>query len=197
VAGFAARVCRVSFTGELSFEINVRSRDALALWRKIFETGSDFDLIPIGSEANHVLRVEKGFLSLGHEADGTVDARDLGMDWILSKTKPDYIGKKAVEIRQAANPVRRQLVGLLPDDPHELIDENAPITPGGRRQKSEGFVTACVHSVVHGRVVALALLNNGRSRLGETVHIRRKDRVVSARVTEPCFHDAEGRRLKG
>ena len=196
VAGFYARVCRVSFTGELSFEINVRSRDSLALWERIVEVGRDFDLTLIGSEANHVLRVEKGFLSLAHEADGTVDPYDLGMGWIMSKTKPDYIGKRAVEIRRAAVPVRRELVGLLPDDPNELVDENAPITPGGRREKSEGFVTACVWSVVHKRVIALALLENGRARLDETIHIRRKDRVVTARVTAPCFHDPEGRLLR-
>ena len=197
VAGLDARVCRVSFTGELSYEINVRARDSLALWESIIEAGKSFDLVPIGSEANHVLRVEKGFLSLGHEADGTVDPEDLGMGWILSKSKPDYIGKRALEIRRAVTTRRRQLVGLLPDDPNELIDENAPITPDGRREKSEGFVTACVWSVVHNRVIALALLEDGRSRHGETIHIRRKHRVVTARVTAPCFHDAEGLRLRG
>ncbi|NND00553.1 MAG: FAD-dependent oxidoreductase, partial [Gammaproteobacteria bacterium] len=108
VTGLPARICRVSFTGELSFEINVRSRDALQLWRHIIEVGKEFDLKPIGSEANHVLRVEKGFLSLGHEADGTTDPYDLGMAWIMSKSKPDYIGKKSVEIRRSNNQHRRQ-----------------------------------------------------------------------------------------
>ncbi len=196
VAGLAARICRVSFTGELSFEINVRSRDALCLWAKIIESGRDFDLTPIGSEANHVLRVEKGFLSLGHEADGTTDPYDLGMAWIMSKSKPDYIGKKSVEIRQKNRPQRRQLVGLLPDDPDHLIDENAPITPNGNKGKSEGLVTACVWSVVQNRVIALALLLDGRNRMGETVFIRRKDHVVTATVTSPCFHDPKGQLLR-
>ena len=196
VAGFRARVCRVSFTGELSFEINVRTRDALPLWQKIMETGYDFGITPIGSEANHVLRVEKGFLSLGHEADGTASLDDLGMGWLMSKTKQDYIGKKAIEIRQRHGAGRRQLVGLLPDDHDNLIDENAPITPGGRREKSEGFITACVWSVVQSRVIALALLENGRSRIGEKVFIRRKDKVVTATVTKPCFHDPKGELLR-
>ena len=196
VAGFKARVCRVSFTGELSFEINVRARDALALWETIMEVGKTFDITPVGSESNHVLRVEKGFLSLGHEADGTTTAFDLGLDWIMSKTKPDYIGKKANAIRLAENPTRWQLVGLLPDDPDHLIDENAPITPGGRREASEGFVTACVWSVVHNRVIALALLENGQSRMDETIYIRRKEVVVTAKVTKPCFFDPEGKRLR-
>ena len=196
VAGFRARVCRVSFTGELSFEINVRARDSLALWETIMEIGRQFDITPIGSESNHVLRVEKGFLSLGHEADGTTGPHDLGMDWIVSKNKTDFIGRKAIEIRRAMNPSRRQLVGLLPDDPDHLIDEGAPITPQGRREASEGLVTACVWSVVHNRVIALALLENGRSRMDETVYIRRKENVVTARITAPCFHDADGQLLR-
>ena len=196
VAGFNALICRVSFTGELSFEINVRARDSLPLWEKIMEVGAVFDITPVGSESNHVLRVEKGFLSLGHEADGTTSPYDLGMAWIMSKNKTDYIGKKAVEIRQATNPSRRQLVGLLPDDPDHLIDENAPITPGGRREPSEGFITACVWSVVHNRVIALALLENGQSRMDETIYIRRKGEVVTAKVTAPCFHDPDGQLLR-
>jgi sarcosine oxidase subunit alpha len=196
VANFQARVCRVSFTGELSFEINVRARDSLALWETILEVGKPFNISPIGSESNHVLRVEKGFLSLGHEADGTTTPFDLGLNWIMSKTKTDYIGKKANEIRLAENPSRWQLVGLLPDDPEHLIDESAPITPGGRRESSEGFVTACVWSVVHNRVIALALLENGQSRMDETIYIRRKDHVVTAKVTAPCFYDAKGHLLR-
>ena len=196
VAGFQSRVCRVSFTGELSFEINVPARDSLALWEKIIKVGEAFGITPIGSEANHVLRVEKGFLSLGHEADGTTDPYDLDMAWIMSKNKPDYIGKKAVEIRQRSDKPRPQLVGLLPDDPYELIDENAPITPGGRREASEGFVTACVWSVVQNRVIALALLENGCNRIGETIYIRRKDKVVTAKVSAPCFHDPDGKLLR-
>ena len=196
VANFQARVCRVSFTGELSFEINVRARDSLALWETIMEVGKPFNIAPVGSESNHVLRVEKGFLSLGHEADGTTTPFDLGMNWIMSKTKTDYIGKKANEIRLAENQSRWQLVGLLPDDPEHLIDESAPITPGGRRESSEGFVTACVWSVVHNRVIALALLENGQSRTDETIYIRRKDHVVTAKVTAPCFYDAKGQLLR-
>jgi len=196
VAGFPARVCRVSFTGELSYEINVRARDSLALWEIIMEVGKPFDISPVGSESNHVLRVEKGFLSLGHEADGTTTPYDLGMNWIMSKTKTDYIGKKANDIRLAENSSRWQLVGLLPDDPEHLIDENSPITPGGRRESSEGFVTACVWSVVHNRVIALALLASGQSRMDETIYIRRKAEVVTAKVTAPCFHDPDGQLLR-
>ena len=196
VAGFPARVCRVSFTGELSYEINVFPRYGLNLWQKIIDTGKAFDIAPIGSEANHVLRVEKGFLSLGHEVDGTTDAFDLGMGWIMSNKKSDYIGKRAVEIRRSDPGPRRELVGLLIEDPNRLVTEGAPITPGGNRVASEGLVTACVHSVVQNRSIALALLKNGRERMGGRAYIRMKDEVVSAEIVAPCFHDAEGVRLR-
>ncbi len=196
VAGFPARVCRVSFTGELSYEINVFPRYALSLWEKIMKVGKEFDIAPIGSEANHVLRVEKGFLSLGHEVDGTTDAFDLGMGWIMSKKKTDYIGKRAVQIRRSNNLPRRELVGLLIEDPTRLVTEGAPITPGGNREASEGLVTACVHSVVQNRSIALALLKNGRDRMGAKAHIRMKEEVVNAEIVEPCFHDPKGELLR-
>ena len=196
VAGLPARVVRVSFTGELSFEVNVAPRHLAKLWEEVMAAGTAFGIEPVGSEASHVLRVEKGFLSLGHEVDGTVDAYDLGMGWIMSKKKTDFVGKRSVDIRRAGGLVRRELVGLLPEDPNAMIPEGAPLTPGGRKQATEGFVTACVWSIVHGRWVALSLLENGHSRHGQTVHVRLKDRVVSALVTRPVFHDTDGKRLR-
>ena len=196
VGGFPAWVCRVSFTGELSFEINVFSRYAAPLWEKILAAGAAFNLMPIGSEANHVLRVEKGFLSLGHEADGTVDPYDLGLGWLMSRTKHDFIGQRAVALRRAAVQPRRELVGLWLEDVQRLVPEGAPITPGGRREASEGLVTACVWSVVHRRTIALALLLDGRNRIGQEVFIRLPHERVGATVTQPCFHDPEGALLR-
>ncbi len=171
VAGLPARIVRVSFTGELSFEINVAPRHLPALWDRIMAAGAPHGILPVGSEANHVLRVEKGFLSLGHEVDGTVDPYDLGMGWAMSRKKPDYIGKRAVEIRRAAGKMRHELVGIIPE-PDVQIPEGAPLTPGGHRQASEGFVTACVKSVAQDRWVGLALLDDGHARHGEMAHVR-------------------------
>ena len=197
VAGLPARVVRVSFTGELSFEINVAPRHLPALWDRIMEAGAAHGIMPIGSEANHVLRVEKGFLSLGHEVDGTADAHDLGMGWIMSKKKPDYIGKRSVDLRRKAGGARRELVGILSHDPSEMVPEGAPLTPGGRRESSEGFVTAYVWSVANDRSVGLALLENGHARHGETAHVRVKDTIIPVEVTAPCFYDPGGERLRG
>jgi sarcosine oxidase subunit alpha len=140
--------------------------------------------------------VEKGFLSLGHEVDATADPHDLGMGWAMSRKKPDFLGKRAVQIRRAGTTHRRELVGLLTEDPQRLVIEGAPLTPGGRREASEGFVSACVFSVVHQRSIALGLLADGRQRMGETVYVRMKDDVVPARVVEPCFYDPKGQRMR-
>ena len=197
VAGLSARVARVSFTGELSYEVNVRARDLPTLWQALLAAGAPHGIAAIGSEANHVLRVEKGFLSLGHEADGTVDPYDLGMGWAMARSKGDFIGLRSVLLRRAGGAVRRELVGLLPEDPGSQVPEGAPLTPGGRRVASEGLVTACVRSVVQDRWVALALLENGRSRMGEVVQVRLPDRCIPARVVAPVFHDPDGQRMRG
>ncbi len=197
VAGLPARVFRVSFTGEVSFEVNVRRRHFRSLWDRVMDAGRRFGIEPVGSEASHVLRTEKGFLSLGHEADGTVDPHDLGMSWIMSRKKADFIGKRAVEIRRSSGEPRRELVGLLPDDPEQAIPEGAPLTPGGSKRASEGLTTACVRSVVNDRWIALALLENGRERIGGTAHARTRTRIIPARIAAPCFHDPEGRLLRG
>ncbi|MDG2406859.1 MAG: glycine cleavage T C-terminal barrel domain-containing protein, partial [Paracoccaceae bacterium] len=195
VAGITARVVRVSFTGELSFEVNVAPRDLLTIWEKTLEVGAPYGIAPIGSETNHVLRVEKGFLSLGHEVDGPIDPHDLGLGWAMSKKKADYLGKRSVALRRAGTSNRRELVGVIPE-PDCMIPEGAPLTPGGERKPSEGFVTACVYSTVHERWVGLALLENGHTRHGETVHARLNDGVIPLRVTPPIHYDVDGERLR-
>ncbi|MCV2866353.1 sarcosine oxidase subunit alpha family protein [Albidovulum sediminicola] len=196
VAGLPARVMRVSFTGELSYEVNVAPRHMRMLWDRVMKAGASFDIEPVGSEASHVLRVEKGFLSLGHEVDGTVDPYDLGMSWVMSKTKADFLGKRSVDLRRQGSRRRRELVGLLPLDPNRAIPEGAPLTPGGRKEATEGVTTACVWSVVQNRWVGLGLIENGRTRHGETAYARLKDGAIPAIITAPVFHDLEGERLR-
>ncbi|NVO58442.1 (2Fe-2S)-binding protein [Rhodobacteraceae bacterium B1Z28] len=196
VAGIPARVVRVSFTGELSFEVNVAPRHMAELWAKVMEAGAPFGILPVGSESSHVLRVEKGFLSLGHEVDGTVDAYDLSMGWVMSKKKPDYLGKRSVALRREGGSTRRELVGILPGDPNRQVPEGAPLTLGGRKEATEGLVTACVWSVVNERWVGLALLENGHARHGETAHVRLKDGVIPITIAKPVFHDPDGKLLR-
>ncbi|MBT9288587.1 2Fe-2S iron-sulfur cluster-binding protein [Prosthecodimorpha staleyi] len=196
VGGLPVRVCRVSWTGELSFELNTPARHAVELWQRIMAAGAPFGITPVGSEANHILRVEAGYISTGHEVDGTADVIDLGLGGMVSKRKTDFIGKRSMELRRRLDPERFELVGLLPADPARLVPEGAPLTPGGAKTDQEGFVSACVASVALGRVVGLGLLKRGRARLGETVHVRVRDEIVPLTVVPPVFHDADRARVK-
>jgi sarcosine oxidase subunit alpha len=119
------------------------------------------------------------------------------MGWIMSRTKAHTIGRRSVEIRRSSGKPRRELVGLIPESGGELVPEGAPITPNGDRLASEGFVSACVWSVVNKQIVALGLLTNGRARIGETIIIRDRERIIKAVVTKPCFYDPKGERLRG
>ncbi len=195
-AGIPVRIFRVSFTGELSFEINTPARYGLDLWIHLMKVGERFDICPIGSEANHVLRVEKGFLSLGHEVDGTVDPYDLGMAWIVSKKKSDFVGNKAMQIRRSGSDSRQHLIGLLPIDSSELPPEGAPLVSTRNSTRSEGFVSAGVWSPTLDRTIALGLLANGRERLNETVYINAYGRIIPAVVSEPIFYDSDSKKMR-
>jgi sarcosine oxidase, subunit alpha len=196
IGDIPVRVFRVSWTGEASFELNTPARYAPALWEKVMAAGARFGIAPVGSEANHILRVEAGYLSTGHEVDGTSDAYDLGFGPLVSKTKPDFLGKRSMELRRKADPERFELVGFLPVEPSRMVPEGAPVTPGGDKADQEGFVSACVMSVALGRPVALGLLHKGRSRMGQRVHARVRDEIIPMTVVAPVFHDADRSRVK-
>ena len=202
VAGLPARVFRVSFTGELSYEINVPARHGLALWEALCNAGRAFGMMPVGSEANHVLRIEKGYISIGHEADGIATPRDLGLGWAVKDAKPDFIGKRALARDAALGGIRRQLVGLLAQDPATVLAEGAQVV--GADNAAQGYVTASVMSPALGRSIALALLDDGRRRIGESVQVTVQTPVhraaglarTQATVVKPAFYDIPGERLR-
>ncbi len=191
-----ARIARVSFTGELSFEINVRPRDLRKLWETLILQGDHYGITPIGSETNHVLRVEKGFVSLGHEVDGKIDPIDLGLGWVMGSQKKDFIGKKAVAINRSSTLPRKELVGLIASNHTTQFAEGAPLVTSEDDKFVEGHITASVWSVANNRYVALALLNNGRKRIAESVQVRNLNGMELGQVTEPCFYDPKGNRLR-
>ena len=131
VAGVPARVCRISFSGELAYEINVSAWDGLAVWEAILAAGEPFGITPYGTETMHVLRAEKGYPIIGQDTDGTVTPQDLGMDWVVSKKKADFIGLRSFARPDTGRPDRKQLVGLLPVDPDELLPEGAQLVEPG------------------------------------------------------------------
>jgi sarcosine oxidase subunit alpha len=201
VAGVPARIFRISFSGELSYEINVPARYGLHLWEALVEHGRDFGLCVYGTEALHILRAERGFIVVGQDTDGTVTPMDLGMDWIVTKAKSDFIGRRSFACEELRRAGRKQLVGLLTEDPTyvlpqgvHLVEEPRPGPP----MKTLGHVTSSYMSPNLGRSIALALVEDGRRRIGNTLKARTIDgRVEPVKLTVPAFLDPEGTLARG
>jgi sarcosine oxidase subunit alpha len=163
VAGVPARVFRVSFTGEAAYEINVPSSFGLAVWQATMTAGEKYGITPYGTEAMHVLRAEKGFIIVGQETDGSINPIDLGMDWIVSKKK-DFVGKRSLTRSDMAKPDRKQLVGILTDDPAVVLPEGAHLVERVEPQPPMamlGHVSSSYYSPNVGRSIALALVKGG------------------------------------
>ncbi len=197
--GIPARIFRISFTGESSFEINVPSDYGLSLWTSVMEAGREFEITPYGTEVMHLLRAEKGFIIVGQDTDGTVTPIDLGMDWIVS-TKKDFIGKRSLSQSDLAREGRKQLVGLLPDNPLLVLEEGAhmvePDAPYKPPVPMLGHVTSSYYSPTLDRSFALALLKNGKNRINDTVMVDMGDQGrISAKVVKPAFVDPEGKKF--
>ncbi len=201
LGGLPVRIFRISFTGELSYEINVAARYGLALWTLLMKHGADFGLTPYGTEAMHVLRAEKGFIIVGQETDGSVSPIDLGMRWIISKTKPDFIGKRALARKSMTLENRKQLVGLRCKDPERVIPEGAHAVLDPHQPPPMdmlGQVTSSYYSPNLGHSIAMALLKGGHARMGQTVYFPMLDgEILQAEITDTIFFDAEGARING
>ncbi|MEU1785067.1 sarcosine oxidase subunit alpha family protein [Streptomyces sparsogenes] len=201
VAGIEARVCRISFSGELAYEINVSPWDALALWEALCQAGAPYDITPYGTETMHVLRAEKGYPIIGQDTDGTVTPHDLGMSWAVSKKKPDFIGKRSYARADTVRPDRKHLVGLLPEDPDALLPEGTHLVADGELPAPPvpmlGHVTSSYRSAALGRTFALALIKGGRERVGERLYAPVGDRLLPVTVASPVLYDPEGARRDG
>ncbi len=199
VAGFPARLFRVSFTGELGFEINVPARHGRALWEALWAAGQAHGITAYGTETMHVLRAEKGFIIVGQDTDGTVTPQDAGLDWAIGKQKKDFVGKRSLLRPDLVAPGRKQLVGLLTEDPGTVLEEGAQVVADPSQpipMTMLGHVTSAYWSETLGRSIALALVAGGHDRQGETLHIPMPGRTIRAKVTGVTFHDPEGQRLK-
>ncbi|HRO12842.1 glycine cleavage T C-terminal barrel domain-containing protein, partial [Amaricoccus sp.] len=199
VAGFPARLFRISFTGELGFEVNVPARHGLALWERLIAAGKQYDVCPYGTETMHVLRAEKGYIIVGQDTDGTLTPDDAGLAWAIGKAKPDFVGKRSLARPDMVAKGRKQLVGLLTDDPKLVLEEGAQIVADPAQPKPMtmlGHVTSSYWSEALGRSIAIAMVTDGRDRDGETLHIPMPDRTITARVVKSTvFLDPENSRL--
>jgi sarcosine oxidase subunit alpha len=198
IAGVPCRLFRVSFTGELGYEINVPADYGAALWEALLEAGRSAGGVPYGTEAMHVLRAEKGYIIVGQETDGTTTPDDVGLAGLLSKSGRDFIGKRSLAMADLVRSDRKQLVGLLTFDPRVVLEEGAQIVPGAKElipMPVLGHVTSAYWSEVSGRSIALALVAGGRARLGQTLHVPMPEGAVPVEVVEPVFWDKDGGRL--
>ena len=197
VAGVPARVFRVSFTGELTYEINVPWWHGAAVWRAVLAAGVPYGITPYGTETMHVLRAEKGLIVAGQETDGTVTAEDAGLGWALSSVK-DFVGRRSLRRADTAAPGRRRLVGLLPHDPSRRIAEGAQLVADPSASPPPlGHVTSAYRSVTLGRAFALALLADGPARHDATVYAVDGDAIIPVTVTDPVFYDRDNTRRDG
>ncbi|MEJ2633326.1 MAG: sarcosine oxidase subunit alpha [Acidihalobacter sp.] len=199
VAGVPARVFRISFTGELSYEINVQANYGLHVWEKLFEHGAKYDLTPYGTETMHVLRAEKGFIIAGQDTDGSVHPYDLGMAWAVKEDKPfSFIGKRGMKREDCVREDRKQLVGLKTRDPEFVLPEGAQAVDDPNQPKPMrmlGHVTSSYYSANLGRSIAMGLIRNGHQRMGETVYYPLPDgSVIEAEICSTVFFDPKGDR---
>jgi sarcosine oxidase subunit alpha len=199
VAGVPARVMRISFSGEMSFEVNVPSHAGAHVWQALMEAGKEFDITPYGTETMHVLRAEKGYIIVGQETDGSVSPYDLGMGGMVSKTK-DFLGRRSLTRSDTAREDRKQLVGLMTDDAELVLPEGTQLTEQSKASPPPvpmiGHVTSSYHSPTLNRSIAMAVVRSGTARMGQKVHAALVDgRYVAATVCSPVFYDPEGKRL--
>jgi sarcosine oxidase subunit alpha len=199
ICGVECRLFRVSFTGELGFEINVPADYGRAVWEELFPIIEQFGGCAYGTEAMHVLRAEKGYIIAGQDTDGTVTIADLGLDWAVGRAKRDFVGKRSLELPDLARSGRRQLVGLLTGDATTQLEEGAQITaalnpPAGT--PALGHVTSSYWSEALGRPIALGLVQDGRIRIGNRLYVDIPGRGAAVDVVAPVFFDPAGKHLR-
>lgn len=200
VAGVNARVARISFSGELAYEVNVPANVGQHVWDACWEAGQAFNVTAYGTETMHVLRAEKGYIIVGQDTDGSVTPQDLGMNWIVSKKK-DFLGRRSLLRADCIRDDRKQFVGLITEHAHEVLPEGAQLIDIPTRARPVpmiGHVTSSYFSPSLNKAIALALVKGGRSRHGEVIYASLLDgKLIRATITDPVFIDPEGTRQHG
>ena len=195
--GVAMRVLRASFSGELGYEINLPAGHTAALLERLSQVGQAFGVVPYGVEALMTLRLEKGYLHLGADTDGTSFPGDVGLDRGIAKKAANFVGRRSLQRPVATDADRMQLVGLLPRDRRTPVPVGAHITPQPPPAAIDGYVTSSAFSPVLGHPVALAMLRRGHGRVGEQLMAYHLGRPIAVEVVKTPFFDAAGERQHG
>ncbi|MDI9408200.1 MAG: sarcosine oxidase subunit alpha family protein [Candidatus Pacebacteria bacterium] len=196
--GIPMRLFRVSFSGELGFEVNIPSAQGPLVMAALLAKVQALKGTVYGTEAMHILRAEKGYIIVGQDTDGTVTPDDAGMAGAIGKNKLDFVGKRSLSRPDMIAPNRKQLVGLLPKEPSLALEDGAQVVamnnpPAGT--PALGHVTSAYYSPILGRNIAMGLVMGGRAKMGETVYIPIGDKTVAAEIVNPVFYDPTGDRV--
>ncbi|MDQ2632909.1 MAG: aminomethyltransferase family protein, partial [Pseudomonadota bacterium] len=200
ICGVPTRLFRMSFTGDRGFEVNVPADYGQAVWEALWAEGQKHGACAYGTEAMHVLRAEKGYIIVGQDTDGTVTPGDAGLDWAVGKKKTDFVGMRGLMRPDLIAAGRKQLVGLKTKDPKTVLEEGAQIVADPNQSipmKMIGHVTSSYWSQNCGRSIALALVVDGRARMGETLFVPMPAGVIEVEICSPVFFDEKGARLNG
>ena len=202
--GTEARIMRASFTGELGYEIYITPNHGLELWEQIFDCGKAFDLVPYGTETMHLLRAEKGYVVIGQETDGTVTPIDINFNWMIGKKKKDFIGKRSLTRSDTSREDRKQLVGIIPLDKSEFIEEGQHVVecerlPNPIKTPVEylGHVSSSYHSPNLNHCIAMAMIKGGNKLMGSKLFVSSSygAKNIPVEVVSPVFIDPENKRL--
>ena len=199
VSGLEARIVRVSFSGELSFEINVPAGHARDFMQAILDAGKPFGITPYGVETLMVLRTEKGYLHVGSDTDGATTPDDVGWGPVARKKATDYIGKRSLFRPGNLAEDRKQFVGLAPVNSAQAIRPGGHLLIGADRQppaETDGWVTSAFYSPNLDRYIALGMLKGGREREGEILTVCDEAERYQVQVVSPVFYDPENHRLR-
>jgi sarcosine oxidase subunit alpha len=197
--GVTARLYRISFSGELAYEIGVPARYGDAMARVLMEAGAPFGMVPYGTEALSAMRIEKGHVA-GNELDGRTTARDLGLGRMMS-TKKDYIGRVLAGRPALVAADRPSLAGFMPVDPSRRLRAGAHLLPlhaEAKAENGEGVMTSVAFSPSLGRWIGLGFLRYGAERCGQRVQAVDpvRNNTVEVEICAPCFLDPRGERLR-
>jgi sarcosine oxidase subunit alpha len=191
------RVLRASFSGELGYEINLPVDAAATLFERLWAHAEEFDGVLYGIEALEVLRIEKGYIHVGTDTDGTTLPQDVGFARGLERKGTAFVGRRSLSRPAAVDPARMQLVGLVPADGRTVLPVGGQLAPHPPPALSQGYVTSSCMSPELGTPVALAMLSRGSQRTHEEVQVYHLGAMHRARVTRPPFVDPQGRRVHG
>jgi sarcosine oxidase subunit alpha len=199
VCGIPARIMRISFSGELSYEINVQANYGRFLWDSVMEAGKEFNITPYGTESMHVLRAEKGYVIVGQDTDGSVTPYDANMAWAVSLNKSyPFLGQRALTRSDTVRPGRKQLVGLLTDDPNKVLNEGCQLVADTDSKAMIGHVTSSYFSPVLGRSIAMAVVKGGLDKMGTKIYAKPLSyEVIPVTIVDSVFYDQAKEKIDG